>query len=84
MNTYGQATEGHCVPLIAYDDTYVECITWGSLQKMNWTFFANYVTEAYIPYSPDMFKANGLTFSGYSAKGIAGLARNILLDFVRI
>jgi hypothetical protein len=84
LNNYGAANDGHCVPVVAYDETYLECITWGRLQRMNWMFFNNYVTEAYIPFGPEMLRANGLTFSGYNQAQIAILANNILFGGLRV
>ena len=44
---------GHAVPVVAYDSTGVYCITWGSLLRMTWPFFAEYCDEAYGLLSQD-------------------------------
>jgi hypothetical protein len=33
LDNYGPANEGHCVPVVAYDGDYVECVTWGRLKE---------------------------------------------------
>ena len=38
---------GHCVLIVAYDQTYLTCITWAQRQKMTWRFFAKYCDESY-------------------------------------
>ena len=81
---YGPATEYHCVPLVAYDDNYVECVTWGRLQRMTWAFFGSYVMEAFIPVGPEMFKPDGLSFSGRNQQQMLGLANSLILDLMAI
>jgi hypothetical protein len=79
IDSYGSADDGHCVPLIAYDSTYLECVTWGRVQRMNWAFFGNYVDEAYVPLGPEWFRADGVSPSGYTAGGLSTLLTNIAL-----
>jgi hypothetical protein len=74
---YGSATDHHCVPLIAYDDNDLECITWGHLQRMSWGFFDAYIDELYVVFGPDMFRANGQAFSGYNLNDMRQLCRNL-------
>lgn len=64
--SYGPPTEYHCVPVIAYDDAHAECVTWGALQRMSWSFFNQYVVEAYVACGPEMVASGGATFAGYS------------------
>ena len=80
VNNYGAITEYHCVPILAYDANYAECVTWGRLQRMNWAFFGTYATEVFIPIGPEMFKPNHLTFSGYSQTDIQHLASNLMFS----
>jgi hypothetical protein len=51
---------------------------------MNWAFFLVYAIEVYIPFGPDMFKPNQLTFSGYNQNEIASLASNLADSEYRI
>jgi hypothetical protein len=68
---YGGMTDFHCVPLISYDDQFLECITWGKLQRMDWSFCLNYLRTAYAAWGPDMLRADGQTFSGHSLGDMA-------------
>lgn len=45
---------GHCVTIGAYDATELECVTWGKVQKLTWTFFRKYFDEAWVIVTPDM------------------------------
>jgi hypothetical protein len=38
---------GHCIYLVAYDDTYLTCITWGERKKMTWAFLQKYCDQAF-------------------------------------
>lgn len=44
---------GHAIPVVAYNNDYVVCITWGQLKKMTWNFFLTYCDECYGLLSPD-------------------------------
>ncbi len=55
---------GHCVPVVAYDPTYLICVTWGALLKMTWSFFRTYVSEAYAVLSNDWLKGGKNSPSG--------------------
>lgn len=39
---------GHCVFVIAYDETGVTCCTWGKLVHMTWAWLAKYCDEAFV------------------------------------
>lgn len=56
---------GHAIPIVAYDNRTLTCITWGSLKKMTWAFFNTYCDEAYGVLSKDWF-ANNQTPSGFN------------------
>lgn len=43
----GGSLGGHCVLLVAYDDTSMTVVTWGKLQKMTYAFFVKYFVEAW-------------------------------------
>jgi hypothetical protein len=56
---------GHAIPIVAYDRTHLTCVTWGSLQKMTWGWFAEYCDEAYCAISEqDWLDATGKTPQG--------------------
>jgi hypothetical protein len=44
---------GHCITIGAYDETGLECVTWGKVQRMTWAFFKKYVEEAWVIFGPD-------------------------------
>lgn len=48
---------GHCVCIVGYDDTYVNCITWGAVQRMTWAFFRKYFEELWAPISTEWINA---------------------------
>lgn len=57
---------GHCVTLGAYDETGIECVTWGRVQKLTWAFFRRYFDEAWVIVSPDMIDpATGKDVQGF-------------------
>lgn len=43
--------DGHCIPSMGYDDTYLYVVTWGAVQKMTWGFFQKYCDEGYVALS---------------------------------
>lgn len=44
---------GHAVHCGKYDDSQIECVTWGERQPMTWAFWDKYVEEAYAILSVD-------------------------------
>ncbi len=56
---------GHAVPIVAYDQRGLTCVTWGQRKQMTWDFWANYCDEAYAILSQDLL--------GQGAKTPAGL-----------
>lgn len=44
---------GHAVPIVAYDERGLTCVTWGALKRMTWTFWDAYCDEAYAVLSKD-------------------------------
>lgn len=50
---------GHCVPIVAYDDQHLTCISWGQLIKMTWRFFDTYFDEAWALLSGDWANTAG-------------------------
>lgn len=51
---------GHAVPLVGYDMMYIECVTWGTVKRMTWDFWAKYGDEAYAVLSPNWVDRNNL------------------------
>lgn len=49
---------GHAVFVCAYDENGLTCITWGQLQKMDWTFWQAYCDEAHALLGEDWLNAN--------------------------
>jgi hypothetical protein len=58
---------GHAVPIVAYDERGLTCITWGELMRMTWQFWNAYCDEAYGLLSPDWVEA-GKTPVGFDWK----------------
>jgi len=56
---------GHAVPIVAYDQRGLTCITWGELKRMTWQFWNAYCDEAYGLLSPDWVDA-GKTPAGFN------------------
>lgn len=44
---------GHCVPIVGYDQERLYIVTWGALISMSFDFCATYMDEAYAVLSPD-------------------------------
>lgn len=57
---------GHAIPLVAYDPTYVTCITWGAKQKMDYTWLGQNLEECYVVVSPDWLNAHDSAPSGFN------------------
>ncbi len=56
---------GHAIPLVAYDSKHLTCVTWGALQKMTWSWFAEYCDEAYcVIAEQDWLDADGKSPTG--------------------
>lgn len=47
---------GHAVAILAYDEEYLTCITYGQKQKMTWDFWETYNDEAYAIITQDFIK----------------------------
>lgn len=58
--------DGHCVTVGAYDETELECVTWGAVQKLTWAFFRKYFDEGWVIVTPDMIDPkSGKDISGF-------------------
>lgn len=49
---------GHAVAILAYDEEYLTCITFGGKQKMTWDFWETYNDEAYAIITQDFMKGD--------------------------
>jgi hypothetical protein len=61
---------GHYVVAVGYDATYLYVLTWGTVQRMAWSFFTKYADEAWAVITPEMANAAGTTFSGAALYGM--------------
>jgi hypothetical protein len=55
----GPGIDLHCVPVLAYDQTWAEVVTWGRSQRVSWDFVRQYTTEIWGVMSIDWMKASG-------------------------
>lgn len=56
---------GHCVLVVGYDANYLYVYTWGAVQKMDYAFWAKYVSEAWAIIDADWINAaTGLDVEG--------------------
>lgn len=56
---------GHCVNVIGYDSKGLLCLTWGTVQRMTYSWWDVYCDEAYALLSPDWFAFDGKAPSGF-------------------
>jgi len=49
---------GHAVAILAYDEEYLTCITFGHEKKMTWDFWETYNDEAYAIITQDFMKGD--------------------------
>jgi len=56
---------GHCITILEYDSGGLNCITWGAVQRMSWSFFSTYADEAYAILSPDWATASKISPSNF-------------------
>lgn len=56
---------GHAIPIVAYGQDSLTCITWGELKKMSWNWFDAYCDEAYAVLSKDWINAAGTAPPGF-------------------
>ena len=57
---------GHAIPVVAYDAHGVTVVTWGSLQRMTWSFWEAYCDEAYAILSKDYLNGKKQAPQGFS------------------
>lgn len=63
----GSAIEGgHYFPIVGYDGTYLYCVTWGQVQKMDVNFFKAYCEEAWAILSTEFLNNKSLSPEGFN------------------
>lgn len=62
---------GHAIPLVAYDQDTLTCITWGSLKKMTWNWLDAYMDEGFGLLSKDWIDASGHAPPGFDFDTLA-------------
>jgi hypothetical protein len=60
-----QIVGGHCIVLVAYDETYYYAVTWGDIVKIEKAWLKKYMDEAYAIISQDYIQG-GKTLQGYN------------------
>lgn len=58
-------TGGHDVPLVKYDTQYAYVITWGRVQRVEWSWLLAFCEEAHAEVYPDFIRASGTSPSGF-------------------
>ncbi|MCK9558339.1 MAG: hypothetical protein M0R50_09910 [Candidatus Cloacimonetes bacterium] len=61
---------GHCVPIVYYDDKVLKVISWGMVMEMSWPFFMAYCDEAYAILAPDWTITDGKSPSGFLSEAL--------------
>lgn len=57
---------GHAVCIVAYDENYLTCVTWGRLVRMTWGFWNTYVEESYAILSGDWAEGTASCPNGFN------------------
>lgn len=66
---------GHCIPLVAWNPTFLPLVTWGQIYGATWEFLDEVCDEAYAVITHEWIAANGLAPSGFNlAQLMADLA----------
>lgn len=61
---------GHCVYVTGYDANTVSFISWGTNWKMTWSWWAEFVDEAYALISKDQIERTGVSPLGFSLEDL--------------
>lgn len=56
---------GHDTLAVGYSSEYLEIVTWGRLQKVEWAFVSKYMDEGIVKLSAEMLK-NGKSLEGFN------------------
>lgn len=62
---------GHAIPLVAYDQDGLTCITWGKLKKMSWNWLDAYMDEGFGLLSKDWIDSSGHAPPGFDFDTLA-------------
>ena len=54
-----QILGGHCIILVGYDSQYFYAITWGAVQKIEYTWLNQYMDEAWAIITPEISQKDG-------------------------
>jgi hypothetical protein len=54
-----QILGGHCVILVGYDSSYFYAITWGAIQKVEYSWLTKYMDEAWAIITPEIASKDG-------------------------
>jgi hypothetical protein len=73
--TWKKQDNGHCVPIVYYNDKIVKVISWGEVIDVSWQFYGAYCDEAYAILSLD-WDTDGKSPSGFS--------KEVLLEDLKI
>ncbi len=74
---------GHAIPVIAYDDDSLTCITWGFLKKFTWRFFDAYCDESYAMFGPDWIEKDQKSPSGFATAALLNDVQTLKQDTAR-
>lgn len=76
---------GHCVPIMGYDEENLYIVTWGALISMTWEFCSIYMDEAYAVLSTDWIsKKSGEAPSGFDLAALESDLRGITGESVKL
>jgi hypothetical protein len=62
----GDPANGHCIPIVGYDPTWLYVVTWGEVKKMAWGFMDAYADEAFAVVAPDWLSPAGESPPGFN------------------
>ncbi len=71
-----QASKGHCVAAVGYNERVVYVVTWGTLKTMSWEFFERYTAESYAVLSRDWVSEEMTSPTGFD---LGALERDLYL-----
>jgi hypothetical protein len=74
---------GHLIPVIAYDEDELTCITWGMLKTLSWKFWDSYCDESYCMFGPDWIEKDEKSPSGFATAALLSDVQAIKQDAAR-
>ena len=66
VDTSQPASDGHAIPLVAFDPSMLTCVTWGRGQRMTNAWAHRYLDETYCVLTQDWLDAHGVAPSGFN------------------